>query len=122
MTTSAVLLNYTSNLKSTILQYFYQRASFKSNLTLRSTIKQHGDQRANFKLKSIWVCVSRKELPEAVRFRTHNWNNLVLNPGALTISFKGSYPRYKENKFTQFTFYEQLYNVGFYYCLYTYIN
>jgi len=51
-----------------------------------STILQYGYQRANFKFNFIWLCVSRKELAEVVRFRTHNWNTLGSNPAALTIS------------------------------------
>jgi len=35
-----------------------------------------------------------KELAEAVRWRTDNWKNVGSNAAALTISFKGSYPKY----------------------------
>jgi len=89
MVTSAVLLKFVlTNFKFAFaLSAILNERHFLSLFQHKSAIFQYGYQRANFKLNFIWLCVSRKELAEAVRFRIHNWNILGSNPAALNISF-----------------------------------
>jgi len=102
----------TDSMDPAIILNVWKSAILKLNLTLKSAIFQYGNLRGTYKLnitsynmatnaklliKLYMTLVSRKELAEAIRFRTHSWTILVSNPAALIITFLEDL-RYKENK------------------------